>query len=320
MDVSFNDIRPALPSESVAQFSCKAPGRTNSDFVVMLDNAGVTNGGPSESNHKPADSDNGRDQCATSEADLGVNSNTMCNRSQRPAREHPRIAATLQQALQTDTVLTYAITVIETISNDGGSGMGGGRRVTQSMNDNVAYGDGKQYDEEKLHDGDAVEVYRSEDEKFYSSIVSSIGDEDAVQFEYENKDLGDIEADQTDWCHAPTAVLRALSAQILLTSDEPAVIGLLLKEFGDKPFFRRNAQAYPTFVLERAYQREEESFVVTVKRASLAGVPAQATTVGLHVLYKAKHKDDASIKIKKRMASHGNEDQLKLDMKRDRAT
>lgn len=71
----------------------------------MLDDASVTNGGPMDSNHQPAEIDDGRDQYTTRKAEAGVSTNIMCDRSQRPARENPRTDATLQQVLQTCTVL-----------------------------------------------------------------------------------------------------------------------------------------------------------------------------------------------------------------------
>lgn len=152
---------------------------------------------------------------------------------------------------------------------------------------------------------------------FYSGIVPSNGDDGAVHVEYNDEDSEDIDADHTEWRHASTAVMCALSAQMRITSDELAVLDLLLEEFGNKPFCRRNAQAYPAFVLEKACKREKESATATFKLVSLAKVPVQTNIVVSHVLYKVKHKDDALLKLKARIAPHGNEDQLKYGIKSD---
>lgn len=55
----------------------------------------------------------------------------------------------------------------------------------------------------------------------------------------------------------------------------------------------------------------------TVRHVSLAEVPVHASIAGSNVLYKVKHKDDASLKLKARIVPHGSEGQLKPNLKSD---
>lgn len=46
-------------------------------------------------------------------------------------------------------------------------------------------------------------------------------------------------------------------------------------------------------------------------------VPKNANIISSHVIYKIKISDDASLKLKARIAPHGNEDSFKFDLKSD---
>lgn len=77
------------------------------------------------------------------------------------------------------------------------------------------------------------------------------------------------------------------------------------------------AQGFDQFPMINAYQIEEENFLKTVKIVPISDVPDGANVIGSHVLYKVKKNDDESLKLKSRIAPHGNEDDLKEELTTD---
>lgn len=57
-----------------------------------------------------------------------------------------------------------------------------------------------------------------------------------------------------------------------------------------------------------AYQREEESFLKTVRYVDRKSVPPNENIITSHFLYNTRTDDDNSLKLKLRIAPHGNED------------
>lgn len=56
------------------------------------------------------------------------------------------------------------------------------------------------------------------------------------------------------------------------------------------------------------YEGEEHKYIVTVKRVQRRQLPRDANIVSSHVVYKIKVEDDDSLRLKARIAPHGNED------------
>ena len=87
--------------------------------------------------------------------------------------------------------------------------------------------------------------------------------------------------------------------------------------FGNKQFMRFEAQGFPSYPLINAYMEEEGNFKKHVKMVHLSQVPKIANIVNSHSLFKLKKLDDSSLKLKSRIAPHGNEDSDKDDLKTD---
>lgn len=89
----------------------------------------------------------------------------------------------------------------------------------------------------------------------------------------------------------------------------------MLEYFGNKQFMGYEATGFPQFALSNAYNYEEAEFTKTVECVSLTDVPENANVISSHVLYKININDDKSLKLKARIAPHGNEDCMKDDLK-----
>lgn len=55
----------------------------------------------------------------------------------------------------------------------------------------------------------------------------------------------------------------------------------------------------------------------TVKSVGLVAVPVDENIISSHVLYKMKHEDSESLKLRARIAPYGNEDAARTDLRRD---
>lgn len=78
--------------------------------------------------------------------------------------------------------------------------------------------------------------------------------------------------------------------------------------FGNKAFLKSQAKGFKQCVRITARKVEEEDFLKTVKIVPKTKVPTSADVINSHTLYKIKVNDDRSLKLKARIAPHGNED------------
>lgn len=69
---------------------------------------------------------------------------------------------------------------------------------------------------------------------------------------------------------------------------------------------RHEAQAFPSPVIIKSYNTEEQSFLKAVRRVALVTVPVDANIITSHVLYKVKIEEGGSLLLKDRIAPHGN--------------
>lgn len=83
---------------------------------------------------------------------------------------------------------------------------------------------------------------------------------------------------------------------------------------------RFKAQGFDQYVLENAYKKEEEDFIKTVELVTRDQVPPDTNVFKSYSFYKIKINNDASMKLKDRIAPHGNEDNMKNELSRDCAT
>lgn len=94
----------------------------------------------------------------------------------------------------------------------------------------------------------------------------------------------------------------------------------MAKHFGNKSFMKHQAQGFDQFPIVNAFQREQDKFLKTVRPVLKNKVPAGSNIIGSHTLYKVKTNNDGSLKLKARIAPHGNEDDLKFVLNKDCST
>ena len=94
----------------------------------------------------------------------------------------------------------------------------------------------------------------------------------------------------------------------------------MVDHFGNKPFIKDHAQCFEQYPLVNAYKLEEEIFLKTVGPVSNDKILPGSNVISSHTLYKVKQNDDGSLKLKARIAPHGNEDNLKNILSKDCAT
>lgn len=82
---------------------------------------------------------------------------------------------------------------------------------------------------------------------------------------------------------------------------------------------RHQVQGFEQYPLVNACAREEETFLKTARVVYHRDIPADANVINSHTLYKVKQ-NDGSLKLKVRIAPHGNEDDLKTTLSKDCAT
>lgn len=119
---------------------------------------------------------------------------------------------------------------------------------------------------------------------------------------------------------ASSANAELFSSETGMYSTEHAVLSKKQDHFGNKTFLRHDAQGFDQFPLVTAFKTEEETFLRTVKQVAKKDVPAGANIISSHTIYKVKQYDDSSLKLKARIAPHGNEDDLKNELHKDCST
>lgn len=168
--------------------------------------------------------------------------------------------------------------------------------------------------------GDQVDIYWSEDDEYYSGVVTEV-DETGHTIVYDDGDVEivDFSGEQWRFTGSQDGVLESntVSGLTTLSRNEQEALGAMFKYFGNKPFMRHEAQGFSQAAIMSAYQREEDVFLENVKIVRRTTIPTDANIISSHTLYKLKVNDDSSLKLKARIAPHGNEDSLKTVLRND---
>jgi len=181
-------------------------------------------------------------------------------------------------------------------------------------------------DPNALEIGSKIEVYWPLEQKFYPGVVHEIDtDELKHHINYLDGDKEMLNLNDEIWRTLPDIGSNAINGNQVkivneLSSLEPNAIQVYFDVFKFKEFLFYHAQGLPQFVVQNAYKCEEDSFRKTVRSVHVSNVPQNANVISSHVLYKVKKMDDGSMKIKARIAPHGNKDKFKNDLKKDSAT
>lgn len=150
---------------------------------------------------------------------------------------------------------------------------------------------------------------------YYPGTITEIDDQDRHVITYDDGDIESLTMDNEQWRY--TASASTVSGLKTLTSNSEHTLSQLLETFGNKPFMLHHAQGFCQAPLIDAYKLEEDSFKQTVREVHRDNIPQHANIISSHTIYKIKINDDQTLKLKARIAPHGNEDSLKNELKSD---
>lgn len=102
-----------------------------------------------------------------------------------------------------------------------------------------------------------------------------------------------------------------------LKSIAASVLQNMLNVIGYKPFLLHHAQVFPQQFIYNAFEGEQQKFMKHVKRVPIGEMPDKANIISSHTIYKIKVDECNALCLKARIAPHGNEDSLKLELKSD---
>lgn len=88
----------------------------------------------------------------------------------------------------------------------------------------------------------------------------------------------------------------------------------MLDHCGNKNFLRNHAQGFDRYPIITSYDEEEERFLITAYPAVHEEIPDGSN------IFKIKHNNDGSLKLKARIAPHGNEDDMRHFFSKDCTT
>lgn len=162
--------------------------------------------------------------------------------------------------------------------------------------------------------GENVSVYWSLDKVFYPGTFHSEEDDGHLNIHYDDggKECLDMTKEVWKYTESLSASSSTLTPELELKCAESDVLSSMVDYFGNKPFFRHQVQGFDQYVLFNSYQTEEETFLNTVRPFPHNKVLSDANIISSHTLYKVKMNDDGSLKMKARIAPHGNEEEIKI--------
>ena len=184
-----------------------------------------------------------------------------------------------------------------------------------SRNENDQIGDFNGTNDETLPiSGDRISIFWPIDNRYYTGTVQSVESDGIRVVHYDDDDVEKLNLSTENWKYDATVSASTSGFSNTLQSNEQEVLSDMLSALGNRSFLRHQAQAFDQSVIVNAYNKEEENFVANVKIVPRSSVPKSANIIGSHTIYKLKQNDDQSLKLKARIAPHGNEDSDKENL------
>ena len=162
--------------------------------------------------------------------------------------------------------------------------------------------------------GDKIEVFWPLDDQYYPGKIELY---DRKSGKY-GVTYGDGDTEKLD--NAKEVYRPLLSNQVSISniSDiQTEVLEAYFKMFSQKDFLLHHAEGLPSHPLWNAYKDEEQKFMKTVREIPINKVPKNSIIMTGHVIYKVKGNDDGSLKMKARIAPHGNKGKDRFNLKTD---
>lgn len=131
--------------------------------------------------------------------------------------------------------------------------------------------------------GDHIEVFWPHDDQYYRGVVSATTSAGEHIINYDDGDVETLTLANETWrpCDSLTANATGFAG---LSSDTACVVKEIFNVFGNKPFMFHQAQAFPSYVLLKAYEAEESVFKQHVKCVSVSDVPQCANVISSHTV------------------------------------
>lgn len=127
--------------------------------------------------------------------------------------------------------------------------------------------------------GDQVEIYWPLENALYPGLVAEEQNESETVV-YDDGRIETLDFDHETWRSESRAKLLSIEAfSIRLEIVVQNVLDAMINYFGNKPFIRHQAQAFPSYVLHNAYAAEENDFKKTVQVTPMNDVPNDAKII-----------------------------------------
>ena len=170
--------------------------------------------------------------------------------------------------------------------------------------------------------GHKISVQWPMDDQLYDGCVASAQENGNLKIEYNDGDQECLDMTQEKWKFIESLIASAgtISTESQVQSTEQKVLSSMISYFGNKSFLKQQAQGFEQCPLFNSYKEEENSFLKTVKVIPSSQLPSAANIINSHKIYRVKQNDDESLKLKARIAPHGNEDDLNDFLDKDCAT
>ena len=162
--------------------------------------------------------------------------------------------------------------------------------------------------------GDKISVFWPLYDTYYDGTVGAQQEENGnLTINYEDGETECLNMTEEEWKYTNTinASSSNITTNLEVTCTEQEVLKNMVEHFGNKSFLKHKAQGFDQFSLVNSYKAEEENFLKTFKIVSNREIPDGANIISSYTLYKVKHNDDGSLKLKAPVAPHGNEDAMK---------
>lgn len=179
---------------------------------------------------------------------------------------------------------------------------------SENDNDNTDVGDFTDTRPNRIPElGARVQVYWPLDNTYYSGEIKSINEKGLCTVRYDDEEEEHLDMSNETWRYEQAA--QSASENITtLESNDQVILAEMLEVLGQRPFLYHHAQSFEQAVMVKAYQREESQYLKHVNIVSRFSVPKDANIISSHVVYRLKLTDEDQLKLKARIAPHGNED------------
>lgn len=164
--------------------------------------------------------------------------------------------------------------------------------------------------------GARIEVLWPDDDAFYPGVIEKITDGGQHVVSYDDGEHETLKMAEENW--RPCDTIEANFTNFpTLKSVSPSVLCEMHEALGNKPLLLNHGQSFPQYVMYSAYETEEAEFKKHVRCVPIASIPDDTNIISSHTVYKIKIEDDDSLRLKARIAPHGNEDKIKQSLKSD---